>query len=73
MWLRIHVLSEIPFNTLKQRKNGRHFADDISKCIFLNESVWISLEISLNIVPKVPINNISALVQVMALLRQAII
>ena len=32
---------------------GRHFADDIFKCIFLNEKVCISLKISLKFVPKV--------------------
>ena len=37
--------------------------DDIFKSIFLNENVWISLTISLKFVPKVPINNIPALVQ----------
>ena len=31
-----------------------------------NENVWISIKISLNFVPKVPINNIPALVQIMA-------
>ena len=55
-----------PLNTLKPRQNGRHFADDIFKCIFLNENAWISLEISLKFVPKVQINNIPALVQIMA-------
>ena len=48
------------------RQNGRHFADDIFKCIFLNENLWISIKISLKFVPKGPINNIPALVQVMA-------
>ena len=47
-------------------KNGCHFSDDIFKCIFLNENVWISIEISLKFVPKVPINDIPALVQIMA-------
>ena len=28
------------------QQNDRHFANDISKCIFLNENVWISIEIS---------------------------
>ena len=27
-------------NTLRSRQNGRHFADDIFKCIFLNENAW---------------------------------
>ena len=49
-------------NTLRPRQNGRHFADDIFKCIFLNENAIISTKISLNFVPKSPINNIPALV-----------
>ena len=53
-------------NTLRPRQNGRHFADDIFKCIFLNENAWMSLKISLKFVPKVRINNIPALVQIMA-------
>ena len=54
------------FNTLRQRQNGRHFADAIFKCIFLNETEWISLKISLKFVPTGPINNIPALVRIMA-------
>ena len=53
-------------NTLKQRQNGRHFPYDIFKWIFLNENVWLSINISLKFVPMSPINNISTLVQVMA-------
>ena len=45
-------------NTLRPRQNGRPFPDDIFKCIFLN--------ISLKFVPKGPINNIPALLQMMA-------
>ena len=41
-------------------------ANDIFKCIFLNEKVRISIKISLKFVPKGPIDNESALVQVMA-------
>ena len=40
--------------------------DAIFKCIFLNENVLIPIEISLKFVPKGPINNIPALVQIMA-------
>ena len=54
------------FNTLRPRQNGRHFADDIFKCIFLNENVWIPIKISLKFVPECPNNNIPALVQIMA-------
>ena len=51
-----------PFNTLRPRQNGRHLADDIFKRIFLNESVWLSLKISLKFIPRIRINNIPALV-----------
>ena len=53
-------------NTLRPRQNGRHFLDDIFKCIFLNENVILAIEISLKFVPNGPINNIPALVQIMA-------
>ena len=53
-------------NTLRPRQNGRHFADDIFECIFLTENIWIPIKISLKFVPKGPINNIPALVQIMA-------
>ena len=36
------------------------------KCIFLNENVWIPIEISLKFVPKGSINNNPALFQIMA-------
>ena len=53
-------------NTLRPRWNGQHFADDIFKRIFFNENVWISIKISLTFVPKGPIYNNPALVQIMA-------
>ena len=52
--------------TLRPRQNGRHFPDDICKCIFLNENAYISIKISLKFVPKARINNVPALVQIMA-------
>ena len=60
------ALVEDFFNTLSPRQNGHHFADDIFKRIFLNENIWIPIKISLKFVPKVSINNIPALVQIMA-------
>ena len=56
----------VKLNTLRPRENERHFADDILKCTFMNENVWISIKISLKFVPKGPINNIPALVWIMA-------
>ena len=41
-------------------------ADDIFKCIFLNENDRILLQISLKFVPRSPIDNKAALVQIMA-------
>ena len=62
-------------NTLKPRQNGRHFPDDIFKCIFLKIDLWISVKISLKFVTTGPINNIPLLVQIIACRRswQAII
>ena len=37
------------------------FTDDIFKCIFLNDNVWISIKISLQFVHKCQMNNIPAL------------
>ena len=54
------------FNTWRRRQNGRHFADDTFKRIFLNENVRISIRISLKFVPNGPVNNIPWLVQIMA-------
>ena len=61
----LHYIDHV-INTLRPRQNGRHFSDDIFKCIFSNENVWISIEISLKFVPQGPINNIPALVQIVA-------
>ena len=47
-------------------KMATMFADDIFKFIFLNKKCCILIKISLELVPKVPIDNKSALIQVMA-------
>ena len=54
------------FSMMKPRQNGRHFLDDILKCIFLNEKVWSSMKILLKLAPKGPVINIAALIQIMA-------
>ena len=59
-------LTVISVNTLRPRQSGRIFADDIFKCIFLNENIWISIDISLKFIPNGQINNFPALVQIMA-------
>ena len=54
---------------IEAETNGRNFADDIFKCISLNENFWIPIKISLKFVPKGPINNILAMVQITAWCR----
>ena len=53
------------FNTLRPKQSGRHFADATFKRIFFNENLRISIKSSL-FIPKGSINNIPALVQIMA-------
>ena len=50
---------------LRPRQNGRHSAEYLFKCTFLIENVWILIKMSLKFVPKGPISNIPALVQIM--------
>ena len=60
---RLHIGDAEPsynFNTLWPRRNEQHFADDIFKRIFFNENIWISIKISLKLVPKGPIKDIHA-------------
>ena len=53
-----------PINSSPPGQNGRHFADDIFGCIFLNEKFYILMlfVISLKFVPEGPIDNILALI-----------
>ena len=53
-------------NTSRPGQNGRHFSDDTFKCIFLNENLRDSIQISPKFVPKGPVNDIPVLVQIMA-------
>ena len=49
-------------NSSTPEQNGRHFADDVVKCIFMNEKFFILNRLSLKFVPEGVINNIAALV-----------
>ena len=53
-------------NSSPSGQNGCHFADDSFRCIFVNEKFCILIKISLKFVPEGPIDNNSALVQIMA-------
>ena len=50
------------FNSSPPGQNGRHFTDDISRCIFVNEMFCFLMKISLKFVPKGPVDNKPALV-----------
>ena len=60
----LHTHYDQIINTLRPIQNHLYYTDDIFKCIFLNENVWISLKF----VPACnsPINNIPSLDQKMA-------
>ena len=60
------MIFQFSIRTLRPEQGGHHFADNIFKCIFLNENVWILIKISLKFIPKGLINNIPTLVQIMA-------
>ena len=61
-----HTSPFLHVNTLRPKQNGRHFADEILKCTFLKENVWIPIQISLKFIPKGTTKNIPALFQTMA-------
>ena len=56
----IHAELWCLFITLKPGQNGRHFTGGAFKCLFLDENIWISINILLKFVLKGPINNIPA-------------
>ena len=58
--------NEMSLNSFSPGQNGRHFAGEIFKSIFLNENVRIPIQFPLKFAPNGPIDNKSALVQVMA-------
>ena len=45
------------------------FSDDTLKFILMNKNLWIETKIPLQFIPKGPINNIPAMVQIMACRR----
>ena len=53
-------------NTLRPGQDGRHFAEDIFTCIFINENCCVLIKFSLKYVHMDPIDNNPALVQIMA-------
>ena len=65
----LHMAINVPIVILTHHpldKMTAILADDIFKCIFLNENYRNPIQISLKFVPRIPIDNKPALVQVMA-------
>ena len=50
-------------NTLRPEQNGHHFGGN--ECTFVNENYCVFIEIALKFIPEVPIDNKTALVEVM--------
>ena len=65
----IYVSRNELVNTLRLRQNDHYFPDDIFKWIFVKENAWILIKISLKFIPKGPVDNIPAMVQIMAWCR----
>ena len=59
-----HIVPYTIINTSRPRQNGHHFADNIFKCISMNEKICILIQISLKFVPRGLIDNKAALVWV---------
>ena len=61
LFLQLHGVF-LQLNILRSIQNGHQFAEDILRCIFVNEKYPILIKISLKFVPKGPIDNNPALV-----------
>ena len=53
-------LDGMVFNSSPPGQNGHHYADDIFRCILVNEMFCILIKISLKFVPEGQINNYPA-------------
>ena len=55
----------VTINSSPPGQNGRHFSDEIFRCIFVNVKFCILIKISLKFVPNGPIYNNPVLVEIM--------
>ena len=53
----LHAILHADLTHLPTGQNIRDFADDIFRCIFVDETVCLKIKISLKLVPRVPIDN----------------
>ena len=61
-YIYVHTISRV----MKSAQNGRDVADNIFKCIFLKDNVFILFWNPIKLVPEVPIDSKWVLVQIMA-------
>ena len=61
-WANGWFVTRLYFDSSLPGQNGRHFADDIFRSIFMNEKFCILIKISLKFVSKGPIDNNPSLV-----------
>ena len=55
-------ITHTDINSSPPGQNGRHFPDDIFRCIFVNEKFCILIKITLTFLPKVGTDNNPAMV-----------
>ena len=60
------LTTSICLNSSPLGQNGRHFADESFRWVFMNEKFCILIRISLKVIPKGPIEDNPALAQIMA-------
>ena len=65
-WIILIHQKALLIDTMRQKPNGHHFADNIFKCILLTERYCILIRISMEFVPNGLNDNKAALVPVMA-------
>ena len=56
-WVKRKCQVYLHINLSPPEQNGLHFADDIFRCIFVNDKFRIFIENSPNFIPKVPLRN----------------
>ena len=61
-----YIIIRLRQNTPRPQQDGCQFANHILKCIFLNENVCSLIEMSLKFIPRGSVDNMSALIQVVA-------
>ena len=65
-WQGMLILATVPDYHIEAETKWPPFHGQNLKCIFLNENIWISIKVLLKFVSKGQINNIPALIQIMA-------